>query len=294
MDALNLGCGDRFHPSWTNLDVEPADASVRAHDVTTGLPFPDAGFDVVYHSHLLEHMARDRAPALLAECRRVLRPGGTIRVVVPDLEAIIELYRDCLARARAGAPGADADYDWMLIELFDQTVRETTGGRLGLTVCDPDLANRDFVMNRAGPATARAVERFWSTPAAPAGRRPSRRARLVGLAREPRRIREMLARRLLGEDHELLELGRFRRSGEIHQWMYDRYALGRLLREAGFGAVRAVGAGESRVADWTTFELDTDADGAVVKPDSMFVEASVPPVPSTVPGESVTPDTEAS
>src|SRR6476646_9135325 len=83
---LNLGCGQRFHPAWTNLDLTPTDSSIRRWDVTASLPFADASFDAVYHSHLLEHLPAEKALPFLRECRRVLKPGGTLRIAVPDLE----------------------------------------------------------------------------------------------------------------------------------------------------------------------------------------------------------------
>jgi predicted SAM-dependent methyltransferase len=57
MRLLNLGCGSRWHPDWTNLDRVAAGPGVLAHDLRLGIPFPDGHFDAVYHAHLLEHLA---------------------------------------------------------------------------------------------------------------------------------------------------------------------------------------------------------------------------------------------
>jgi predicted SAM-dependent methyltransferase len=56
------------------------------------LPFPDSHFDCLYASHLLEHLYHNDGLALLKEGRRVLRPGGVIRIAVPDLQALAEDY----------------------------------------------------------------------------------------------------------------------------------------------------------------------------------------------------------
>jgi len=82
---LNVGCGRRFHSDWVNVDLVPSDESVQVCDISKGLPFDDGHFDAVYHSHVLEHLHPKTGRELLAECWRVLKPGGVVRVVVPDL-----------------------------------------------------------------------------------------------------------------------------------------------------------------------------------------------------------------
>lgn len=62
------------------------------HDCRKKLPFPDNYADYIYSSHFIEHVKRYEAIDLLKECYRVLKPGGTIRVVVPDLEILCKKY----------------------------------------------------------------------------------------------------------------------------------------------------------------------------------------------------------
>ena len=85
--------------------------------------------------------------------------------------------------------------------------------------------------------------------------------------------RERLIRWLLGTEYPLLQMGRFRRAGEVHHWMYDRVSLRELLVAAGSVHFRCVGPTESAVPGWSAYDLDTTADGEVCKPDSLFVEA---------------------
>lgn len=117
---LNLGCGPHAVEGWVNLDgswgarlakhrllkralrsagILPAgvldtgwSSSVVVHDVRKRLPFGDSLFSAVYASHLLEHVYFNEGQRLLAECFRVLRAGGVLRMVVPDLRAIITEY----------------------------------------------------------------------------------------------------------------------------------------------------------------------------------------------------------
>ena len=88
---LNLGCGASFHPDWLNVDLVAADPSVLVHNLREPLPFGDQSFAAVYHSHVLEHLPRERALPFIRECYRVLRAGGFLRVAVPDLERIATL-----------------------------------------------------------------------------------------------------------------------------------------------------------------------------------------------------------
>ena len=92
-------------------------------------------------------------------------------------------------------------------------------------------------------------------------------------------MRDLLSRKLirlfLGRDRiRAQDIGVFRLSGEVHRCMYDRYSLARALDEAGFLSPRIVGPAESAIDGWANFHLDTEPDGQVYKPDSLFMEAS--------------------
>jgi ubiquinone/menaquinone biosynthesis C-methylase UbiE len=62
------------------------------HDLTKPLPFEDNTVSVVYGAHVLEHLYLVDAQRLLSECKRVLRPAGVIRLVVPDLLSMTASY----------------------------------------------------------------------------------------------------------------------------------------------------------------------------------------------------------
>ena len=66
--------------------------NILVHNLANGIPFGDDSIDVVYHSHLLEHFDRDVAGEFLLDVKRVLKPGGIHRIVVPDLEIICSAY----------------------------------------------------------------------------------------------------------------------------------------------------------------------------------------------------------
>jgi predicted SAM-dependent methyltransferase len=62
------------------------------HRMEYGIPFYDKTVDYVYSSHFLEHLFREDALQILKESYRVLKPGGMVRVCVPDLEFALKLY----------------------------------------------------------------------------------------------------------------------------------------------------------------------------------------------------------
>jgi predicted SAM-dependent methyltransferase len=125
---LHLGCGSTVVDGWENIDKSPnvhlarmprlrttlARARVLTEeqatavfppgivrtDIRRGIPYADNSARFLYSSHLIEHLSRWQALELLGECRRVLAPGGLIRIATPDLAQLVDEYR-------AGATGRD-------------------------------------------------------------------------------------------------------------------------------------------------------------------------------------------
>ncbi len=87
---LHIGCGKNHLDGWINIDVYPAPLAMN---VLWGLPFADGSVRYIFVSHMLEHLffPRDVKP-FLAHLRRVLAPGGVVRIAVPDVEQCIEAY----------------------------------------------------------------------------------------------------------------------------------------------------------------------------------------------------------
>lgn len=275
---LNLGCGTRCHPDWVNLDIAPLAPGVIAHDLRTGLPFPDNSCEAVYHSHVLEHIPKSEARSFIRECQRVLKPGGILRVVVPDLEQICRLYLEKLKGALEGTPGAACDYEWMLLELMDQAVRTSSGGQMRAYLDRDPIPNQEFIEARIGAEGRNLIDilRRLRTSGSPGPNQPPKAK--TSLARQwTQRLEGALKRRLVarwfGDDAaKVFAIGSFRLAGEVHQWMYDRYSLGKLLMDAGLSAPSRRAATESDLPEWARFELDTNGAGVPHKPDSLYME----------------------
>ena len=273
---VNLGCGNRYHPEWINIDIIPYSPSIVVHDISQGIPLSNESCDVVYHSHLVEHIRRQDISFFMRECRRVLKPGGILRVVTPDLERICRIYLQKLEETIAGKTRSHYDYNWILLEMYDQTVREQGGGEMLEYLRQNPLPNETFVYERIGEEGRNIVRGLRNVP--------------TNLFQETFRWREVFQRLrslpkvvvkrivgLLGRDGmRALTVGRFRLGGEVHHWMYDRYSLARLMMEAGFQNPIQQSAGSSQISPWSRFNLDTLPDGTVIKPDSLFMEATKP------------------
>jgi predicted SAM-dependent methyltransferase len=88
---LHLGSGGEHKAGWVNVDLlgDPVDV---AWNLASPLPFEPASVDAVFHEHLLEHLPLQAGAVLMRECCRVLRPGGILRVGVPDAGQLIRSY----------------------------------------------------------------------------------------------------------------------------------------------------------------------------------------------------------
>ncbi len=253
----NIGCGVVFHADWDNFDYHPHDVRVRRLDLGRPLPFAPSVYQACYLSHVLEHLPRERVPGLLAEIFRSLRPGGTLRLVVPDLETIVRLYLREL-EAAASDPEAAPRHEWMTLELIDQLARSFSGGFMGRTMRSRPLPHRDFIEGRIGWEGRQWLQTLD-------GRAGDEGPALLSPA-DIYRVRPT----------DDAEEAAFRRSGEVHRWMYDRVSLRRILGECGYTDIAVCRADESRIPGFAGYCLDTDAAGNVRKADSLFMEASKP------------------
>lgn len=89
---LHLGCGSIILPGFINIDALDLPGVDMVMDLSNLKKFKSNSVELIYGSHHLEHFPTAHIPRLLEEYFRVLKPGGVIKVAVPDLDAIAELY----------------------------------------------------------------------------------------------------------------------------------------------------------------------------------------------------------
>ncbi|GAH85155.1 unnamed protein product, partial [marine sediment metagenome] len=122
---VNIGCGPIGHHNWINLDygilallhrykwlerlifkfnlwpkskISNVEYNIkwpenlRLKNCKKGLPFKTDSVDYIFTSHFLEHIKRFKAINVLISCYDCLKPGGAIRIAVPDLDIVVQQY----------------------------------------------------------------------------------------------------------------------------------------------------------------------------------------------------------
>jgi SAM-dependent methyltransferase len=97
--------------------------NIVLHDLSKGIPFDSNSVDAVYHSHLLEHLDRNIAEGFLLEVRRVLKPNGIQRIVVPDLEKLCKDYLSHIVACDED-PKKGAAHETFISAIIEQSVRK--------------------------------------------------------------------------------------------------------------------------------------------------------------------------
>jgi predicted SAM-dependent methyltransferase len=170
---LHLGCGTVRLPGWVNIDVDGGpDLQL---DLRFGLPFPDASVDLIHTEHMLEHMHLSDGRLLMGEAHRVLRPGGTMRIGVPDLEPIVRRYAAPDWREQPWIQSGDFDWidspvalintafrGWEHLYLYDETELRLRLEQAGFTdvrrVANRESTNPDLAGLETRPETDLIVE----------------------------------------------------------------------------------------------------------------------------------------
>jgi hypothetical protein len=89
---LNWGCGAHVAPGWINSDVKDDTGVNLVADIRQGLPLEDDSVDYAVSIHALPEFSYPELAPVLEELRRILVPGGTLRLALPDLRRGIEAY----------------------------------------------------------------------------------------------------------------------------------------------------------------------------------------------------------
>jgi SAM-dependent methyltransferase len=88
---LQIGTGPQPKAGWLNTDLKPRGSDIVYLDARGPLPFPNDSFDFIFAEHLIEHLDYLYGLRCISECRRVLKPGGVLRLATPNLHQYVKL-----------------------------------------------------------------------------------------------------------------------------------------------------------------------------------------------------------
>ena len=91
---LHLGCGKRKIHGWCNVDIDPSVDPDIVDCVEKLEHFTDQSVDIIYACHVLEHCRRQEIADVLKVWRAKLKPGGILRIAVPDFEKVVTAYQE--------------------------------------------------------------------------------------------------------------------------------------------------------------------------------------------------------
>lgn len=272
---INLACGQVFidNSNWINFDYVNSSESVKKANLLKRLPIKQEIADLVYSSHFLEHIPRPKVNDFLNEILRILKPGGVVRFVLPDLENMANSYVNLRKQ------GYHQKADFLVLEMIDQCVRNKGGGELGVFFSkiknNPDQYKfmSEFVRERTGddltPCSFQQKQNYNFF---------SKNLKSI-LASITQRIQQYWIKIVLlvlppafrDQNISLASIG------ERHHWIWDFYSLKKILEEVGFLDVKRVSASTSMIKDFPFYPLDIDDEGKPRKgAESMYVEATKP------------------
>ena len=118
MKKLNIGCGDDVLDGWDNCDAYPTNKFVIEADVLTLRGIKSNHYDLVSAHMVLEHVHVDLISTALHQISRVLKVGGAVNIVVPDMDYFINLYLE-LAKGKLDTTSGMMAYKEVCYQLLD-------------------------------------------------------------------------------------------------------------------------------------------------------------------------------
>lgn len=94
MIKVNFGSGPHPLEGWINVDFDPSCRPDVIADFGQALPFPTGAVDFIFSEDTIAYLGLDGVRGFLAECRRILKPDGAMRVLTPDLAKLARMYVD--------------------------------------------------------------------------------------------------------------------------------------------------------------------------------------------------------
>jgi predicted SAM-dependent methyltransferase len=279
--------GDVFLEQWNNVIFATTARGALKNTIYLDLsleplPFASATFDAAYAYHVFEHLTLAEAQRCIRDIRRVLKPDGLVRISVPNLEDICRLYLDALQKAWDRPTwGNLVHYRWVVMAMFEQMVRQRSGGLMVAAIERGDYREDDLRQlfgDALNPIVRRTQPQHGGGPAQPLAGTPETspvRSPAGLIRRAARVIRGALPHLVTRRVRDRLEIDP-RLTKEAVRWMHDRLSLKLLLEEAGFVEISHPDYRVSRIANWATYNFDQSRHGDHPLDPSVFIEGRRP------------------
>src|SRR6266850_6307127 len=86
---INFGCGKNYQNGWINIDGENNGDINLLFTVNSLLPFESGTIDGIFNENFIEHIDFQTGVNFMRESYRVLKAGGVLRIVCPNLDYIL-------------------------------------------------------------------------------------------------------------------------------------------------------------------------------------------------------------
>lgn len=150
---LHIGCGDINAKDFVNIDARPLPhVHIVADSLFNLYMIPDGVADMIYMSHVLEHVSHRDLHSTLLELRRILRSNGVLRLSVPDFDKMVDIYLaegrnlEPVGQALMGAQDYPQNFHYSVFNEANLRLTLSRAGLLDVTLWDSNnCAHHDFI-----------------------------------------------------------------------------------------------------------------------------------------------------
>ena len=274
-------------PRWNVDNIYCVDLSKEKLD------FPNNSFDAVNANHVFEHLTPQQGKEFASEIKRVLKPGGIFRISVPDLEDICQKYIHYLQIGLEEPNQKNIyNYQWSVMEIFDQMVRDKSGG-LMLEAMKKGEYNQDYLdmkykdmfkpIFETIEKQKKKAKKKKTTPV-----KKSLGTRIITLT--PQKLSSALKSRIAKikisianyflkdylKDKLVLDKNHPLVMKEAVKWMYDRLSLKILVEKVGFTEFKHHNFKTSDIPNWEKYDFDCSNYAERPLDPSVYIECRKP------------------
>lgn len=265
-----------YHQEWNNIKFSllpyASTEFEKNCDIRKRISLPGNTFDAVYANHVLEHLKPQEAEDFIRELYRILKSNGLCRIVVPDLEAKCREYLSCLDECYGNPTEKNIqEYNWSVLDLIDQMVREQKGGLMLKT-----LKNGAVDWNQI-KSTSGDVFNQWKPGF---DKETNLGSDAAGRNKMTAKLRGKSLKQMFYAAYRTILLRSFkkdpRKTREANMWMYDKVSLKLLVESQGFIDYKLKGFHDSGIEHWNRYNFDQSVHGNYPLEPSLYIECMKP------------------